>query len=31
VALQVAWLAVLWWVTDKAWVRAFRAVEIQGG
>lgn len=29
--LQVAWLAVLWWVTDKAWIRAFRAVEIQGG
>lgn len=30
-ALQVAWLALLWWVTDKAWIRAFRAVEIQGG
>jgi ABC-type uncharacterized transport system permease subunit len=30
-ALQAGWLAVLWWVTDKAWVRAFRAVEVQGG
>lgn len=30
-ALQVAWLAVLWWFTDRAWIRAFRAVEIQGG
>ncbi len=30
-AQQVAWLALLWWVTDKAWIRAFRAVEIQGG
>lgn len=30
-ALQVAWLVLLWWVTDKAWIRAFRAVEIQGG
>jgi ABC-2 type transport system permease protein len=30
-ALQVCWLAALWWVTDKAWLRAFRAVEIQGG
>lgn len=29
--LQMAWLALLWWVTDKAWIRAFRAVEIQGG
>ena len=31
VGLQVAWLVLLWWVTDKAWLRAFRAVEIQGG
>jgi ABC-2 type transport system permease protein len=30
-ALQAGWLAALWWVTDRAWVRAFRAVEIQGG
>jgi ABC-2 type transport system permease protein len=30
-ALQAGWLAALWWVTDKAWLRAFRAVEIQGG
>ena len=30
-ALQAAWLALLWWVTDKAWIKAFRAVEIQGG
>jgi ABC-2 type transport system permease protein len=30
-ALQAGWLAVLWWVTDKAWIRAFRAVEVQGG
>ncbi len=30
-ALQLAWLAALWWVTDRAWLRAFRAVEIQGG
>lgn len=30
-ALQVAWLVALWWLTDKAWIRAFRAVEIQGG
>jgi ABC-2 type transport system permease protein len=30
-ALQIVWLAVLWWVTDKAWIRAFRAVEVQGG
>src|SRR5665811_511136 len=29
--LQVGWLALLWWFTDKAWIRAFRAVEIQGG
>ncbi len=30
-ALQSGWLAVLWLVADRAWVRAFRAVEIQGG
>ena len=30
-ALQLGWLAVLWWVTDKAWIAAFRAVEVQGG
>lgn len=30
-ALQIGWLALLWWVTDKAWLRAFRAVESQGG
>lgn len=30
-ALQLGWLMVLWWLTDKAWIRAFRAVEIQGG
>lgn len=30
-ALQAGWLAVLWLIADHAWVRAFRAVEIQGG
>lgn len=30
-ALQVAWLAALWLAADRAWPRAFRAVEIQGG
>lgn len=30
-ALQVAWLAVLWWGADRLWNRAFRAAEIQGG
>jgi ABC-2 type transport system permease protein len=29
--LQVGWLAALWLLADRAWVRAFRAVEIQGG
>lgn len=31
IALQVAWLVLLWLLTDKAWLRAFRAVETQGG
>jgi ABC-2 type transport system permease protein len=31
IALQVAWLAVLWWGADRLWNRAFRAAEIQGG
>ncbi len=30
-ALQAGWLAALWLIADRAWVRAFRAVEIQGG
>jgi ABC-2 type transport system permease protein len=29
--LQVGWLAVLWFVSDWAWQKAFNAVEIQGG
>lgn len=29
--LQAAWLIVLWLAADRAWPRAFRAVEIQGG
>lgn len=29
--LQVLWLAVLWVVSNLAWRRAFRVVEIQGG
>lgn len=31
IALQLGWLAVLWWFADWAWRRAFNAVEIQGG
>lgn len=30
-ALQVGWLVALWVAADRAWPRAFRAVEIQGG
>lgn len=30
-ALQAGWLVVLWVAADRAWPRAFRAVEIQGG
>ena len=30
-ALQVGWLAVMWWFANWAWHRAFNAVEIQGG
>lgn len=30
-ALQAGWLVALWLIADRAWVRAFRAVEIQGG
>ncbi len=30
-ALQIGWLVVLWLAADRAWPRAFRAVEIQGG
>lgn len=30
-ALQVGWLAVLWLAANRAWIAAFRAVEIQGG
>lgn len=30
-ALQAAWLILLWVAADRAWPRAFRAVEIQGG
>jgi ABC-type uncharacterized transport system permease subunit len=30
-ALQAGWLAVMWLTADRAWVRAFRAAEIQGG
>ncbi len=31
IALQLGWLAVLWWFAGWAWQRAFNAVEIQGG
>ncbi|MDP9364584.1 MAG: ABC-2 family transporter protein [Chloroflexota bacterium] len=30
-ALQAAWLVALWAAADRAWPRAFRAVEAQGG
>lgn len=30
-ALQAGWLALLWLAADRAWPRAFRAVETQGG
>ncbi|MBA2276716.1 MAG: ABC-2 family transporter protein [Chloroflexia bacterium] len=29
--LQASWLVLLWTAADRAWPRAFRAVEIQGG
>jgi ABC-2 type transport system permease protein len=31
IALQVFWLAVMWWFANWAWRKAFNAVEIQGG
>jgi ABC-2 type transport system permease protein len=30
-ALQAGWVVVLWLIADRAWIRAFRAAEIQGG
>ena len=29
--LQVFWLAVMWWLANWAWQKAFNVVEIQGG